>query len=270
MASQFPALLLSPSLRGLTLLLAAATVLSSPLAAAPQRPREPARHGRSFFIQQMPATIRADHPEIAPVAEAIRAVSLDPLEQLALVHHVTRLLVDYDSDQRVYGRTEYHATLDEMIEHRDERKWPRLRDDCDGRAVFAAHLLAALDIPWRLEASYFKRHAWVSARIGGHRFDLLDLDEPDAELEIPVYQRIGRQLTRNSRPPPEFGWRRAWLDRTGGNMETGLRLGLLGRSSRDGRLQERFAVNWTRRDPDRGDSARLAETAASRDDESSG
>src|SRR3954469_20864650 len=76
------------------------------------------RHTRENFRHNMPATIRADHPAIVPVANAIRAVTLDPLQQIVMVNDVTHLLVDYDDDERVWGTAEFHATLDEMIQRR--------------------------------------------------------------------------------------------------------------------------------------------------------
>src|SRR5690606_1315494 len=50
-----------------------------------------ARHTRDYFRQEMPRTVRADHPAIRPVAEAIRAVTTNPLEQLVMVNDVTHL-----------------------------------------------------------------------------------------------------------------------------------------------------------------------------------
>jgi hypothetical protein len=122
----------------------------------------------------MAASIRPNHPAILPVAHAIRRVTTDPLEQIVMVNDVTHLLVDYDDDDRVYEAEEFHATFEEMLARRREAGWLYLRDDCDGRAVFAAHLLASLGIPWRLEASYWKEHAWVIARVNGVDYDLLD------------------------------------------------------------------------------------------------
>src|SRR4051812_43341115 len=165
----------------------------------------------------MPATVRADHPAIAPVVAAIRAVTSNPLEQLVMVNDVTHLLVDYDDDERVYGRTDYHATLDEMLARRRQAGWVYLRDDCDGRAVFAAHLLAGLGIPWRLEASSWKHHAWVTARVDGATYDLLDFRATEPERNRIGFRLIGRWFTHVSRTPPAFDWRRSWLDRTGGN-----------------------------------------------------
>src|SRR5438874_6958630 len=65
---------------------------------------EPAypRHTRENFRHDMPKTVRADHPAIVPVANAIRAVTKNPLEQLVMVNDVSHLLVDYDDDLRVY------------------------------------------------------------------------------------------------------------------------------------------------------------------------
>ena len=107
------------------------------------------RHTREHFRHDMAATVRPDHPAIVPVAAAIRAVTSNPLEQIVMVNDVTHLLVDYDDDERVYGTDEFHATLDEMLARRRQSGWLYLRDDCDGRAVFAAHVLAALGIAWR-------------------------------------------------------------------------------------------------------------------------
>lgn len=199
------------------------------------------------FRQDMPRTIRADHPAILPVAAAIRTLSHDPLEQLVLVNDVSHLLVDYDDDERVYGKLEYHATLDEMLARRREHGWLYLRDDCDGRAVFAAHLLASLGIPWRLEASSWKQHAWVVARVGGIEYDLLDL-RPDApELDRLSYRLFGRWLTRASRRPPHFNWRRLWAAKP--DFEVGLRLGLLALDSTPAYPRERYSTDWVKQAP---------------------
>lgn len=195
----------------------------------------------------MPQTIRTNHPAILPVAEAIRSVSSDPLEQLVLVNDVTHLLVDYDEDERVYGRPEYHATLDEMLARRRAHGWLYLRDDCDGRAVFAAHLLASLGIRWRLEASGWKQHAWVVAQVHGVEYDLLDL-RPDApELDRLSYRLVGRWVTPKSRRPPPFDWRRRWAAHP--NIDVGLRLGLLTVGSTPERLRERYSTDWVKQSP---------------------
>ncbi|HEY0944187.1 MAG TPA: hypothetical protein VGD81_02940 [Opitutaceae bacterium] len=199
------------------------------------------------FRRELPRTVRADHPAILPVAAAIRTLSHDPLEQLVLVNDVTHLLVDYDDDERVYGRAEYHATLDEMLARRRDHGWLYLRDDCDGRAVFAAHLLAALGIPWRLEASGWKQHAWVVARVQGVDYDLLDL-RPDApELDRLSYRLIGRWVTRKSRRPPPFDWRQRWAAQA--DLAVGLRLGLVTLDSSPGHLRERHSTDWVKQSP---------------------
>jgi hypothetical protein len=110
--------------------------------------------------------------------------------------------------------------------------------------VFAAHLLEALGIRWRLAASYWKRHAWVVATVNGVDYDLLDLRSGDAELQRASYKMFGRFFTRASHRPPFFHWRRAWLNRTGGDVEIGLVLGLLEIDSKPGDLRERFSTDW--------------------------
>lgn len=212
--------------------------------------RDHSHESRARFKKELGRTVRADHPAILPVVEAIRAVTQDPHEQLMMVHDVTHLLVDYDDDQRVYGQVEFHATLDEMIARRREAGWVYLRDDCDGRAVFAAHLLAGLGIQWRLEASYWKRHAWIVAILDGVEYDLLDLRKHAPETSEISYKVLGHWFVRATRPPPYFNWRRAWLDRTQGDLQLGLRLGLLELDSTPGHLHERFAVDWTQRHPE--------------------
>lgn len=212
--------------------------------------RDHTHESRARFRRELTRTIRADHPAIVPIVAAIRAVSTDPLEQLVIVNDVTHLLVDYDEDERVYGQLEYHATLDEMLARRRAAGWLYLRDDCDGRAVFAAHLLAGLGIPWRLETSYWKRHAWVVARVGGVDYDLLDLRTRAPELARSSYQLFGHWFVRASHSPPYFQWRRAWLDRTRGDVAIGLRLGLLELGSTAGAWRERFSTDWTALHPD--------------------
>jgi hypothetical protein len=198
----------------------------------------------------MAASVRADHPAIVPVAEAIRRVTANPLEQLVMVNDVTHLLVDYDEDERVYGVEEYHATLDEMLARRRQSGWLYLRDDCDGRAVFAAHLLAALGIPWHLEASYWKEHAWVVARVGGIEYDLLDLRRNAPETNRLSYKILGRHFVRASVRPPAFAWRRAWAQRSGRDFQTGMTLGLLAMDSTRQLQHERWATDWTQKAPD--------------------
>lgn len=230
---------------GVLLLTIAGPLLSAPPATGTRAYR---RDAFAAFRHDLPRTVRADHPLTAPLAAAIRRLSLDPLEQLALVQHVTRALVDYDHDQRVYGRREFHATLDQMIARQHAAGWVSLRDDCDGEALFAAHLLAALDLPWRLEASRWKSHAWVSAWVDGVRYDLLDLEPGNPELATPAYRWVGRRVLRASRPPPPFAWRTAWRERTGADPELGLRLGLVLRDPDTGLLQPRHPVNLALRD----------------------
>jgi hypothetical protein len=207
------------------------------------------RHTREHFRHNMASSIRANHPAIQPVAAAIRAVSSKPLEQIVMVNDVTHLLVDYDNDERVYGAEEYHATLDEMLARRRQAGWLYLRDDCDGRAVFAAHLLSALGIPWRLEASYWKEHAWIVARVDGRDYDLLDLRRNAPETNRLSYKILGHMFVRSSVRPPPFAWRRAWAQRTGRDLAKGLALGLLTVDSTVQRQRERYATDWSQRSP---------------------
>jgi hypothetical protein len=207
------------------------------------------RHTREHFRQNMAASVRGHHPTIRPVADAIRAVSMDPLEQIVMVNDVTHLLVDYDDDARVYGVEEYHATLEEMLDRRRQSGWLYLRDDCDGRAVFAAHLLSALRIPWRLEASYWKEHAWIVARVNGAEYDLLDLRRNAPETKRLSYKLFGHLFVRDSVRPPFFSWRRAWAVRTQRDLASGLALGLLTVDSTAGRQRERYATDWVLKSP---------------------
>lgn len=207
------------------------------------------RHTRDHFRNTMPRSVRADHPAIVPVADAIRAITTDPLEQIGIVNDVTHLLVDYDDDERVYSTVEFHATLEEMLARRRQSGWIYLRDDCDGRAVFAAHLLAALGIPWRFEASYWKEHAWIVARVKGVDYDLLDLRNGAPETNRLSYKLVGHMFVRPSKRPPAFSWRRAWAQRTGRDFKIGVVLGLLAPDSRPDAQRERFATDWTSRVP---------------------
>jgi hypothetical protein len=208
-----------------------------------------ARHTRQHFRLTLPESVRADHPAIMPVVAAIRAVTQNPLEQIVMVNDVSHLLVDYDHDERVYGAVEFHATLDEMLTRRRQAGWLYLRDDCDGRAIFAAHLLSALGIPWRLEASYWKEHAWISAFVNDTAYDLLDLRRDSPEIQRLSYKLFGRFFVRPSHRPPAFAWRRAWAQNTGRDLQLGLTLGLLALDSKPDAMQERYATDWTRRSP---------------------
>jgi hypothetical protein len=207
------------------------------------------RHTRDHFRHNLAASVRPNHYAIVPVAAAIRSVTANPLEQLVMVNDVTHLLVDYDDDERVYGTEEYHATLDEMLARRRQAGWLYLRDDCDGRAVFAAHLLATLGIPWRLDASYWKEHAWIVARVGGVEYDLLDLRRNAPETNRMSYKLFGHMFVRPSVRPPGFAWRRAWAQRTERDFQTGLALGVLTVDSTASRQRERYATDWTQRSP---------------------
>jgi hypothetical protein len=223
----------------------------------------PGRHSRDYFRREMPRSVRADHPAIVPVAIAIRAVTRDPLEQIVMVNDITHLLVDYDDDQRVYGTTEYHATLDEMLARRRQAGWLYLRDDCDGRAIFAAHLLAALGIEWRLEASFWKQHAWIVAKVNGASYDLLDLRTNAPETDNLSYKLVGRHFVRASHRPPTFSWRKAWAERTNRDLQIGLALGLLNVESTTERMQQRYATDWTRKSPGEAGSPADERTLAS-------
>ncbi len=209
----------------------------------------------SAFCREMPRTVRADHPAIVPIAAAIRAVTTDPLQQLVMVNDVTHLLIDYDDDARVYGRPEFFATLDEMIAKRRDEGWVYLRDDCDGRAVFAAHLLAALDIPWKLTASRLKHHAWVIARVGGVDYDLLDF-RPDHATPKGFSGMMTRLFVRESHRPPSFDWREAWVTHTNRDLNVGLRLGMVTLDSTPSHLVQRYARDWTVLHPDGDNSPR--------------
>lgn len=230
-------------------LLIVAALLALPTPADANIPLLSGRHSREHFRKMMPQSVRGDHPAIQPVVAAIRRLSSDPLEQIAVVNDVSHLLVDYDHDERVWGQLEFHATFEEMLARRRQSGWLYLRDDCDGRAVFAAHLLAALGIPWRLEASYWKEHAWIVARVNGVDYDLLDLRRDAPETNRLSYKLFGRMFVRPSQRPPAFSWRRAWAQRTGRDFHVGLTLGLLSLDSTPTALRERFATDWTQRAP---------------------
>lgn len=197
----------------------------------------------------MARTVRADHPAVQPIAAAIREITTNRLEQLVMVNDVSHLLVDYDDDSRIYGPQEYHATLDEMIARRRNAGWAYMRDDCDGRAVLAAHILSALGIPWRLEASYWKEHAWIVARVGDQDYDLLDLRGNARETDRISYKLFGRFFVRASKPPPHFDWREAWSSRAKRDLNLGLTLGLLTLDSTATSMRTRYATNWTKRAP---------------------
>jgi hypothetical protein len=203
-----------------------------------------------YFRREMWRTVRADHPAIVPIADAIRSITHDPLEQLVMVNDVTHLLVDYDSDMRVYGVEDYHATLDEMLARRRKAGWAYLRDDCDGRAVFAAHVLASLGIPWHFEASYWKEHAWVVATVNGTNYDLLDLRKNAPETDRLGYKLIGHLFVHASRPPPPFNWREVWATHTHSNLRIGLTLGMLSLDSTQYAMHSRHATDWTLIAPD--------------------
>ncbi len=208
--------------------------------------REPQTIAR--FKSKIAASVRADHPAILPVADAIRQVTTDPLEQLVMVNDVTHLLVDFDDDWRVYGRDEYHATLDEMIQNRREHGWLYLRDDCDGRAVFAAHLVTSLGIKYRLEGSRIRAHAWVVATIHGTDYDILDFQPEGAPTGTTAYKLFNWML-RTPNHPALFEWRRAWAQRTNFDIASGIRLGLLSPDSVAGELHERRSTDWARLAP---------------------
>jgi hypothetical protein len=115
--------------------------------------------------------------------------------------------------------------------------------------VIAAHLLSALGIPWRLEASYWKEHAWIVARVGGVDYDLLDLRRNAPETNRLSYKLFGRMFVRSSVRPPAFAWRRAWALQTHRDVAKGHALGLLTVDSTSGRQRERYAMDWSQRSP---------------------
>lgn len=229
-------------------LLVAALVFAS-AAEAPALPLRPEKESTiATYRHDLVKTVRADHPAIVPVADAIRAVTTNPLEQLVMINDVTHLLVDFDEDWRVYGREEYHATLDEMLQNRREHGWLYLRDDCDGRAVFAAHLLSTLGIEWRFEASRVKAHAWIVATVGGKEYDLLDYQPEGAPVNSATYKMWSWTL-RDPVHPPLFEWRREWAKRTGFDVAVGIRLGLLAVNSTRDDLHERRSTDWAKLAP---------------------
>lgn len=239
----------SQSLRGIAASLLILGGLFAPSGADAGIPILLGRHTREYFRSTMPATVRGDHPAIRPVAAAIRAVTQDPLQQLVMVNDVTHLLVDYDHDERVYGPVEFHATFEEMLARRRQAGWLYLRDDCDGRAVFAAHLLAALGIPWRLDASYWKEHAWVVARVNGIDYDLLDLRRDAPETNRLSYKMVGHFFVRPTKRVSPFAWRKAWAQRTGRDLKIGLTLGMLSLDSTARVQRDRYSTDWTERAP---------------------
>lgn len=207
---------------------------------------DPMHHSLSYFRHDMWRTVVPNNPYIIQVANAIRAVTHNPLHELDMVNDVTTLLVEYDSDERIYGQEDYHATLNEMIARQRAGGWAYLRDDCDGRAVFAANLLDSLGIPFQLQASAWKEHAWVTARVNGVNYDLLDLRANAPEYKRLGFRLIGHFFVRKSNPPPPFNWRRAWAVRTHRNLRIGLTLGMLTLNSTRYAMYQRHAKDWTK------------------------
>lgn len=235
-----------PGVLQLLLATAFAGLAAAPVAALPLRPEKESTI--ATYRHDLVRTVRADHPAILPVADAVRAVTRDPLQQLVMVNDVTHLLVDFDEDWRVYGREEYHATLDEMLQNRRENGWLYLRDDCDGRAVFAAHLLSSLGIKWRFEASRVKAHAWIVATVGGKEYDLLDYQPEGAPVNSAAYKMWAWTL-RDPVHPPLFEWRREWAKRTQFDVGVGVQLGLLFPDSTRDNLRERRSTDWAKLAP---------------------
>jgi hypothetical protein len=88
------------------------------------------------------------------------------------------------------------------------------------------------------------------ARVGGVDYDLLELRGATSLQKTVSYRLVGRHFVRSTQPAPYFGWRRAWQERTGKNVEIGKCLGLLEMNSTDRRIRERIATDWTKTHPE--------------------
>lgn len=105
------------------------------------------------------ALINPNTESLQPLAMDLRA-SLPPgLSAKKTLHHVEKFVcqrVPYEWDWNTWGMADYMPTIDEVLE--------KGREDCDGRAVVAASLLAGLGFKAEIVTDF--AHVWVKTDKG--------------------------------------------------------------------------------------------------------
>lgn len=113
--------------------------------------------------------IDAEHPRIREWADKLSTsqpalATTQPAHRHAVVEAFIYRHVPYAWDWVTYGAAEYIPTVAEMFEQAKRHQDGLPREDCDGRAVMCASLLAALGYESRIVTDL--RHVWVETPEG--------------------------------------------------------------------------------------------------------
>ncbi len=114
--------------------------------------------------------------------EAIKKLTTDPLQQLALVE------ISMSEGVQHYGTFEmdrpnrwFVPRLHDILEDQEKHAWIRPRSDCKGQAVWAAHLLNGLGFKYRARTSLALSHAWIEVEHDGKLYDLNGVTPAEGE-----------------------------------------------------------------------------------------
>ena len=124
-------------------------------------------------------------PEIRGLADTILGLHVPPPVMAALVAEVTRVRITYTSDVELYGWSDYVPTIEEMRQRARAEGWPTLREDCDGRAVFALSLARTCGLEARSVSSARFQHVWIRVFTPAEAWDLLPADGDRQAVEPP-------------------------------------------------------------------------------------
>ncbi|MCC7290558.1 MAG: transglutaminase domain-containing protein [Phycisphaerales bacterium] len=105
------------------------------------------------------ALIEPDAAALSPWLKELRAASADqpaPAVMLARVERFVYQHLPYEFDWKTWGNADYIPTVSEAL--------AAGREDCDGRAVVAASLLAGLGYESRIVTDF--AHVWVATNVG--------------------------------------------------------------------------------------------------------
>lgn len=105
------------------------------------------------------ALIEPDNKALQPLMDELRpqiGADRSPKETLRLVEQFVYRKIPYDWDWNVWGTSDYIPTVSEVLE--------KGREDCDGRAVLGASMLANLGFKAELVTDF--SHVWVKTEHG--------------------------------------------------------------------------------------------------------
>lgn len=143
--------------------------------------------------------IQPDNPSLQPLVEEVRSTlppDQSPLQILKGVEKYVYKRIPYEWDWNNWGNADYLPTVDEVL--------AKGKEDCDGRAVIAASILASLGFQAQLVTDF--SHVWVKTEHGeamgpGKRKAVIATDKGLA-LQSGAWEELPKALAYGISPFP--------------------------------------------------------------------